>query len=516
MRLIKRVVALLLVLLLSIESFAAVVSDNDGSAFITKAEFDSLKNDFQSQVDQYNSSIDNKIDGAIASYLAGINMQKLSLISPLCYFDGETILSLRENYADLNWQEGVMNIGMQIWYMTSSGAGSAVIGVVGTAGKDATAFKELTINKLMRNTTTPAKSRAIWGGVKAKKYVMNLLGKNQNWSWNPDSLPSQLHIGPGYGVCPISNSANFFMYTNGSGAGHGQMIAPVYGTSATNAWSYSEYTNYYNVSEIVDSISYKHLVVNYDNVCKRFTNEDGYTDWCYDADGYGSSSIHTQWTNGSQLFSLFKGNDLLRLASGGRTSGSPWTYADNTHQQAGRDSEFGWKRVLPWNGFVKELTNWNQIATSDYDAIAKTLIQKYPQDSYFIDSEGITHLLLAAGVPIYYNESSSESSIVIDLEFKDKTRDYAVFFKNRPFVKGYGPIADANIDHNSVIKGSDENGPKSDQGLFNNSVLVHNGNAQFRIELQPGECLFIKWRFNDNAISGGGELIPPKTIKLYS
>ena len=34
-RLIKRVISLLLVLIFSIESFAAVVSDNDGSAFIT-------------------------------------------------------------------------------------------------------------------------------------------------------------------------------------------------------------------------------------------------------------------------------------------------------------------------------------------------------------------------------------------------------------------------------------------------------------------------------------------------
>ena len=75
-RIVKRVLALFLVVLMSIESFGAVVSDNDGSAFITKAEFDSLKNNFQSQIDQYNTSIDSKIDGAIASYLAGINVAK--------------------------------------------------------------------------------------------------------------------------------------------------------------------------------------------------------------------------------------------------------------------------------------------------------------------------------------------------------------------------------------------------------------------------------------------------------
>ena len=73
---VKKLLALFLVVLMSIESFGAVVSDNDGSAFITKAEFDSLKNNFQSQIDQYNTSIDSKIDGAIASYLAGINVGK--------------------------------------------------------------------------------------------------------------------------------------------------------------------------------------------------------------------------------------------------------------------------------------------------------------------------------------------------------------------------------------------------------------------------------------------------------
>ena len=75
-RIVKKITALFLVLLLSIDSLAAVVSDNDGSAFITKAEFDSLTNDFQSQLDQYNTSIDNKIEAAIASYLAGISVSK--------------------------------------------------------------------------------------------------------------------------------------------------------------------------------------------------------------------------------------------------------------------------------------------------------------------------------------------------------------------------------------------------------------------------------------------------------
>ncbi|MBP3200442.1 MAG: hypothetical protein J6M39_02180 [Lachnospiraceae bacterium] len=95
-RIVKRVLALFLVVLMSINTLGAVVSDNDGSAFITKAEFDSLKNNFQSQIDQYNTSIDSKIDGAIASYLAGINVAKKSIIScPVA------------NYNTIRWSNGV-------------------------------------------------------------------------------------------------------------------------------------------------------------------------------------------------------------------------------------------------------------------------------------------------------------------------------------------------------------------------------------------------------------------------
>ena len=83
LKLLKKGLTLFLVLFLCINNFAAIVSDNDGSAFITKAEFDSLKNDFQSQIDKYNTSIDAKIDGAIAAYLAGIKMETRTTINSM-------------------------------------------------------------------------------------------------------------------------------------------------------------------------------------------------------------------------------------------------------------------------------------------------------------------------------------------------------------------------------------------------------------------------------------------------
>ena len=76
-------VATILIISLCINTYSAIVSDNDGSAFITKGEFDSLKNNFQTQIDKYNTSIDSKIDGAIASYLAGINITAYTEKTPM-------------------------------------------------------------------------------------------------------------------------------------------------------------------------------------------------------------------------------------------------------------------------------------------------------------------------------------------------------------------------------------------------------------------------------------------------
>lgn len=74
MKRIKILFVLLLMMSFSFKNiyYAAIVSDDDGNVFITKAEFDVLKSDFNKQIDNYNDSIHNKIEGAITSYLAGL------------------------------------------------------------------------------------------------------------------------------------------------------------------------------------------------------------------------------------------------------------------------------------------------------------------------------------------------------------------------------------------------------------------------------------------------------------
>ena len=106
----KKAICLIFVLLLSINSFAAVVSDNDGAAFVTKAEFEALKKNFASQVDNYNVSIDRKIDGSIAAYLAGIRLSKQSIVKTGFDLEGKedkSIKFLSRNNSGLNFANDI-------------------------------------------------------------------------------------------------------------------------------------------------------------------------------------------------------------------------------------------------------------------------------------------------------------------------------------------------------------------------------------------------------------------------
>ena len=82
---IKIILYTILSIILTFNVYSAIVSDNDGSAFVTKSEFEALKENFKNQVDNYNQSIDGKIDGAIASYLAGLKLIKTAYVDSQIY-----------------------------------------------------------------------------------------------------------------------------------------------------------------------------------------------------------------------------------------------------------------------------------------------------------------------------------------------------------------------------------------------------------------------------------------------
>ncbi len=115
---------ILFVVFYSINIFAAAVSDNDGSAFISKPEFDSLKNTFQTQIDNYNTNIDNKIDAAIASYLAGINFAKTST-KRFAVGGGENVVIVKSDDAtNLKFAKANIDFSFSVMCIQSTSVGS--------------------------------------------------------------------------------------------------------------------------------------------------------------------------------------------------------------------------------------------------------------------------------------------------------------------------------------------------------------------------------------------------------
>ena len=90
----KRMMAFFIVMLLSINTYAAVGA-SDGSAFVTKTEFETLIKDFNEQMNTYQSGLNTKIDSAIAAYLAGLSSEQLisqeNLYNIACKFNKNQI-----------------------------------------------------------------------------------------------------------------------------------------------------------------------------------------------------------------------------------------------------------------------------------------------------------------------------------------------------------------------------------------------------------------------------------------
>lgn len=183
-KILKKGIALMLVVILSFNSFSAVVGDNDGSAFITKAEFDSLKNTFQAQIDQYNTSIDSKIDGAIAGYLAGIRISKTELLESL--IDSKyKYLEMIGNDNALGWRrmdtdvKFTGSITATFWRENRSGSGWSDVTREGLVTSEWTRSGTPTKKELYTMTSVDSDSK-IYNPQKDKRYVG---GKHQLIGW---------------------------------------------------------------------------------------------------------------------------------------------------------------------------------------------------------------------------------------------------------------------------------------------------------------------------------------------
>ena len=125
----KRVLALFIVALLNINTYATTATQ-DGSAFVTKAEFDSLMKDFNSAMDVYQSSLNSKIDNAVSQYLAGMASSYKSKTTPLFISNcaGNNVTMLANN--TYPYKKHTTGYNIKVMYaaiLKGSGSGGSVI-----------------------------------------------------------------------------------------------------------------------------------------------------------------------------------------------------------------------------------------------------------------------------------------------------------------------------------------------------------------------------------------------------
>lgn len=175
-KMVRKVLCLVFALIFSINSMAAVVSENDGSAFTTKSEFEALKKNFADQIEQYNLSIDSKIDGSIAYYLAGVNLQKKEAVK-LMLWGGRT-LGLVENEYSRPYVEGTTGgrLDFTLWAASGGKYYQGTTTVENSSTGDATPNYFKTCFHRMTATSVPFKYLVVDVNKSNGNYYFNLMG----------------------------------------------------------------------------------------------------------------------------------------------------------------------------------------------------------------------------------------------------------------------------------------------------------------------------------------------------
>ena len=121
----KRVLAFFLVALMNINAYATTAS-NDGSAFITKAEFDDKVKLFNDNMDTYQSGLNAKIDQAIASYLGALSGTAKSEEPFYDGLGGVAMIMNSDNINDLKIGKAGYSLNFTNTYISTNGTSGEV------------------------------------------------------------------------------------------------------------------------------------------------------------------------------------------------------------------------------------------------------------------------------------------------------------------------------------------------------------------------------------------------------
>ena len=536
----KKVLSLMIIIIFCVDNYAAVVSDNDGSAFVTKAEFEALKEGFNDQIDNYNSSIDSKIDGAIASYLQGIKMAKKVKSPTLVEYAKSNYIYTFDKDNTLEYKFGWPIFWGQFHSMlyTANGSLNREVGILVSFDKGNPTTnneQDKTVIKSLQQDTSDAWF-AHWYGfhrkcVDALYFTTNTLGVSDGNNEPANDYKYVISTGQGgtgnsgiivrentniigqalWNIRSLRNGYNSLpngapLYLRSDGIRY--IITPFCNLVICRGVEHDWGTKYND--EVVINKSY-----NYD----MFSNYDRDYNWGYLGSyktnfisGFSKKNkdLWTYFTTSTGQYNKTNNPDILKYCvSGSVTStlfATEWSsatvrssttavsntieFTEYTNTSNNQNASF----YFPCIGFERtNLTNWSQIVSPNTSEIAnKEVTLNNTTVGISKGKNGVNYLSVCAGLPVADLEKDQQLD-ELSLSFAE-TGSHIVWFSNRPFNPTLDPQANTNLLVNTTGSEYTVTG-----GTYNSTYkgyVVNSQNASFKINRKDDEkeeIIYMKW-----------------------
>ena len=537
----KKALCLVFAFLFSINSFAAVVSDNDGSAFVTKSEFEALKKGFADQIDNYNTSIDNKIDGAIATYLAGL---RLNTISDLDVVSPGTWVCINEqhNSSDYTWRykygspriSFISSVGGG-YYWASNRAASCMMYYYTLSAPTYVQSKH-SQHKLAIKNLSETRRTAEWYGI-AYNCDDSIVAISSNWnagSLEPTSDDLYLtYFRPKYNVIKTDTIiGKIFIHFGFADSIDGQSLnyeMEQVAREVNQNWgiiknnkiilasgskpykNFSLYPNQRNwgfyTTDTSDASSYEKL---WQVLTGGGETYDPQISNSFNAGGTGVSAYEKRlWTN-TEYHNANGKYVYFCTRFGGGSRSDVWGKTGDMH------------KTWPCLGFEEDyITDWNQLYTTNFDDVANDTIFASDRSVFLQDNDGAYHVALKNGIPLVKVPSQNAkitweidlSNITFNITNGDETVTYPttdtyVWISEDPYT-GW-----PNNNDCLTFTPLDGTCTTTTAANFTKAIKIpasQRGKAKVQFEA-PNKNKFIWIKWATNGIYGGGAINLPKTV----
>ena len=541
----KKYIASFLIVLMSIESLGAIVSDNDGSAFVTKAEFETLKSNFSKQIDDYNTSIDSKIDGAIASYLSGINVLKMENITPFLSgpvyaFEASNTATGRIRYVynppafigrprsvEFSWNPSYygnaavyefrfneeVNHNQKDWWQTKLVISDVdkTKRIASWKGRYTGAYDEIDVTY-----TNMALDKVNWGRPQAVTQIVKVDGGLQ---YNTRVLENVDLYGQGLLLAytaPIKNSnannvVEFYLNRtlNHWGTRHNENVI-----LCGNSYAYDCFSNY------DENRNYKYDGTS-ENLKQTITSHTDILRGIADGLFKGNTTLNGTFANGHTVSSRVEIGKATKSDMTTTVLGDVFysTYRTNSYQ-------IGDTWLWPTIGFEKTyITNWNQLYLPNLDNVAKSMVADNikGKETLMQSADGNYHIPITAGLPLVqvkneahvelpfevytYSLDTNASSTTYGRETRTVPSRTYIWAKTSPFTTN-DPNSEADIN---ITTGGGVN--RSTDTAYNKGVYITSSTATLKFDEIYEKCyIWLKWSTNNKL--GNGVVIIPEQISI--